>query len=107
MARSNKERWAFASFITLGVVGLIVLSVGLNLHSHNFGCAGESVPSNLRAWCVHSSDMESLGLVLFVVGVVVAFLGPVAACAILRVGTSVKKTVVPQSQSPDSLWKSM
>jgi hypothetical protein len=95
------------SFMTLGVVGLIMLSIGLNLHGHDFGCADVSVPSNLRAWCAHSSDMESLDLALFVNGVVIAFLGPVAACAVLKVGTPRRKSVASQSPAADILWKSM
>jgi hypothetical protein len=50
--------------------------------------------------------METLGLVLFVIGVVVAFFGAVAACAVVKVGSPRKKRIASQPES-ETLWKSM
>jgi hypothetical protein len=85
---SVKQRWSFIGFCAVGVAGLTSLIVGIQLHSRNFSCPGiVPVPANLRSWCVHTHDMYNLGLTLFVIGIVVAIFGAVAARAVLELGT--------------------
>lgn len=97
MARSNKQRWSIATLSVLSLAGLISLTIGINLHGSNFACPGVApVPANLRAWCVHTHAMYNLGLTLFIVGVVVAFFGAVAARAAFELG-SPQKNLHPSS----------
>ena len=83
---------AVVGFGALGVAGLISLIIGIQLHSQNFSCPGPiPVPANLRLWCAHTHEMYNLGLTLFVIGVVVAFFGAVAARAAFEVGSPEKR----------------
>jgi hypothetical protein len=91
LARSNKQRWALATLSILSLAGLISLTVGINLHGSNFACPSVvPVAANLKAWCEHTHAMYNLGLTLFIIGIVVAFFGAVAARAVFELGSSQK-----------------
>jgi putative Mn2+ efflux pump MntP len=79
MARSQKLTMAFVGFVFLAIVGLTLLAVGLNLHSHDLPlpssfCSSNSQPAlthSIRALCAHLNDMWHLGLALSLLGIVV------------------------------------